>query len=495
MKNINKIFLFVLTTFFFIGCKNATDIDQVGRLGAEQAFQTVSDLQLGLLGAYDQFDTTPEIQFNAMFTDELSIGFDNGGQGLSDGSWGFVLNASSSASVALWNNYYSALNAVNRVLEALATITPEPGEEAAYHEIHGQLLALRAFAHFQLVSYLSPDYTDDSSLGAIIVDFVPTIDQNLPRNTTGEVFAHITNDLDVAANLLSAGSDPAVINEDFVMALRARMAAYRGQYTMANTYATALLAKYPIANRLQYRAMYTDTDNTEVIFKFARTVGDNYDGQGSTGSGFAGGWAGANFAFVSATYDGSPYMEMGRAVFNMLSTSDIRYTVNIDPSSLIDPDYLVNQDPATDVLVIRKYPGKDGQPLMNDLKVFRSSEMLLIKAEALADANDLAGAAALLDQLNDARFGSDQAELTFANQTEAFGAILDARRIELVFEGHRYKDLKRLGSRGNKNVDRDVVDCAINGACELSSSDYRFTMPVPIIELDANPNVQQNPNY
>lgn len=495
MKNINNIFLYVLSIFFLIGCSDATDIDQVGRLGAEQAFQSVPDLQLGLLGAYDQFDTTPEIQFNAMFTDELSIGFDNGGQGLSDGTWGFVLNSSSDSSQALWNNYYDALNAINRVLEASILITPESDEQAVFNEIKGQLYALRAFAHFQLLSYLSTDYADDNALATILVDFVPTIDQNLPRNTNGEIYASINNDLDLADGLLTTSAIPTVVNKDFVMALRARMAAYRGQYTMANNYASTLLAKYPIANRLQYRAMFTDTDNTEIIFKFSRSVGDNYDRQGNTGSGFAGGWAGASFAFISATFDGSPYMEMGRALFNMIETADIRYDVNVDPSSLIDPDYETNMNPATDVLVIRKYPGKDGQPLMNDLKIFRSSEMLLIKAEALADSNDLVGVATLLKQLRDARYGAALSLPVFANQTEAFGAILDARRVELAFEGHRYKDIKRLGVRADRGVDRDAVDCTVNGACSLPSTDHRFTMPIPIIELDANPNIQQNPNY
>jgi len=495
MKNINKILQFVLVTFLVIGCNDAIDIEQPGRLGAEQAFSTVADLQLGLLGSYDEFDTTPEIQFNAVFTDEIAIGFDNGGQGISDGEYGFVLNSDSNAPRALWNNYYSALKSVNIVIEAAALITPEAGEQDEYNNILGQLYGLRAFAHFQLISYLSTDYTDDSTPGTILVDFVPTIDQFLPRNTTGEIFASITSDLDMAESLLTAENSTYLISKDFSTALRARMAVYRGQYTQANTYATQLLAKYPIANRSQYSGMFTDTDETETIFKLARTVGDNYDGQGATGSGLAGGWAGANFAFISATFDGSPYFEMSRTVFNMLDTDDIRYDVNVDGTSVIDPDYATNNVAADDVLVIRKYPGKDGQPLMNDLKIFRASEMLFIKAEALADANDLVGAATLIKQLRDARFGSDQTLPVYANQADAFGAILDERRIELVYEGHRYKDLKRLGQRANRSIDRDPIDCAVNGACDLSISDHRFTMPITLDELDANPNIQQNPNY
>lgn len=485
----------MLLTFFIAGCNDAIDIDQPGRLGAEQAFKTVADLQLGLFGAYDQFDTSTEIQFSAVFTDEISIGFDNGGQGLGDGSYGFILNPSSSSSIALWNNYYSALNAVNRIIEAAALVTPTATEQAGYNNILGQAYALRAFAHFQLVSYLSPNYTDDSSLGAIVITSVPGTGDLLPRNTSGEVFASIKSDLDTANGLLTMDSNNYLVSKDFVMALRARMAAYRGNYTDALGYANTLLAKYPIADRAQYEAMFQDTDFTEVIFSLNRTVGDNYDGQGSTGSGFAGGWAGANFAFATSDITGSPYFEMGRNVFNALDPTDVRYDVNVHPSSKIDPDYLTNKDPAKDILVITKYPGKDGQPLLNDLKVFRSSEMLLIKAEALADANDLVGAATAINVLRDARFGAAQTLPIYATQAEAFGAILDESRIEFAFEGHRYKDLKRLGARANRTIDRDAIDCAVNSACTLPVTDHRFTMPVPLVELDANPNVQQNPGY
>lgn len=495
MKNIKKLIQFVFLIFFIIGCSDAIDIEQPGRLGAEEAFQTVADLQLGLFGAYDQFDTTPEIQFNAIFTDELSIGFDNGGQGLGDGSYGFILNPSSDSSIALWNNYYAALNAVSRVIGAADLVTPEVEEQADFKNILGQAYALRAYAHFQLISYLSVDYTDSSSLGTIILDFVPTIDQFLPRNTTGEVFTSILNDLDLADDLLTIASNPKLVSKDFITALRARIAAYRENYTAANNYATSLLAKYPLANRFEYVAMFDDANDTEVIFSLAREVNDNYDGQGITGSGFAGGWAGANFAFISSVLDGSPYFEMGRTLFNLMDPDDIRFTVSVDETSIIDPDYLVNKDPALDILVISKYPGKNGRPLMNNLKVFRVSEMLLIKAEALADANDLTGVATLIKQLRDARFRTTQTLPVYTNQTEAFAAILDERRIELAFEGHRYKDLKRLGTRAGKNVDRDAIDCAVNGACSLAVTDHRFTMPVPLVELDANPNVQQNPGY
>ena len=181
----------------------------------------------------------------------------------------------------------------------------------------------------------------------------------------------------------------------------------------------------------------------------------------------------------------------------MDGTSDVRFPRSVNlAESTIDPTYETNDNFLNDdVLLVFKFPGSEGQPLMNDLKVFRSAEMLLIRAEAAADANDLPAAAGFIKQLRDARFGSSQPLPNYANQTEAFGDILDERRLEFLFEGHRWVDLKRLGDRGKRAIDRDDKECSFLAGCTLANSDYRFTMPIPLSELTANSAIVQNPNY
>jgi hypothetical protein len=75
--------------------------------------------------------------------------------------------------------------------------------------------------------------------------------------------------------------------------------------------------------------------------------------------------------------------------------------------------------------------------------------MLLILAESYADVGNFNGAtnstAALIKRLRDARFGTAQALPNYATKAAAFAAILNERRVEFAFEGHRYK-VKRLGS-------------------------------------------------
>ncbi len=499
-----KIIKFICCLALFTACEDAIDIDQVGRITTDVAFQNVQDLQDGLIGVYTKYDLVQDIAHSATFTDELSVGFISGGQRVGD--YQFILDATSLSAFTFWQRGYEEINEGTRLILAAESVPLEDGEQDQYNNILGQVHALRAYSHFKLLSYYSTDLTDDNALGVIAVDFVPSIDDTFPRNTNGEVFALIEADLQRAENLLQDQSNATFISRDFVTALRARMATYRGQYGMATTYAQQLLDSYTIATRTQYTSMFLDEDNTEIIFKLERTRGDVFDSAGNGVSNMASpSRAGAKFAFTNETINGGPYFEIGRSLFNLFDEDDIRFDVNVGPESIISPDYQNAADfENEDILLVFKYPGSETQPLMNDLKVFRASEMLLILAEAAADAANINGAAnttaAYIKQLRDARFGTDQPLPSYANETEAFAAILYERRIELAFEGHRFHDLKRLGARANQGVLRDPLDCnviGVNGACSLPATDHRFTLPIPQAELIANPNLreQQNPGY
>jgi hypothetical protein len=489
MKNIFK-FIYACLILSIVSCNDAIEIEQPGRLGAENAFQDVSDLRAGLLGAYNFLDTTNEIGLSAAMTDESHRGKDNGGQ--NNDEQNFNLNSSNGYVSGIWGSNYGAIGMANRVIQAAASIDPSEDPDE-YDNILGQAHAIRAYAHFQILTYFSSDYTDDSALaGLLVTSPAEDIFESRARSTNGEFYTAISADLQMASDLINSSEGINFMGADFVTALRARMSAYKGDYAMADTYAASLLANYSIADQTEYTAMFEDADFTEVIFNLQRSIGDSYDGQGTAG----GGWAGSLFAFIDATASGGPFMEMSRAVFNILDgTDDVRLTRNLNVAeSSIDTDYQNNDNYLNDdVLLVFKYPGGT-QPLLNDLKVFRSSEMLLIRAEAAADANDFAAAAAFLKELRDARYGAPQAIQSLNTQEDAFGAILDERRLELLFEGHRWVDLKRLGSRGNRGIDRDAKESE-NLASNISTSDYRFTLPIPLSETTANSGVEQNNVY
>lgn len=114
--------------------------------------------------------------------------------------------------------------------------------------------------------------------------------------------------------------------------------------------------------------------------------------------------------------------------------------------------------------------------LDNDYPVFRYADMLLIKAEALLRSGSSAEALALVNQVR-ARAGA--ADLAAIDEAE----LLAERGREMFFEGHRRQDLIRFGAFG------DEWDFKPTSGAE------KQLMPIPANQLNANPNLTQNPGY
>lgn len=491
MKNLKKIFLFTAVAGMFYACDDATDIIQKGELPESIVYETVRDMDEVLNNVYANVSNKSIIGFTSIFTDETAIGESNGGQNLED--YRFNLFPTNTFAQNIWASNYAAINRANRLIDGSESVIVEEGsaEEAEKNRILAEARAIRAFSHFQLLTFFSEDLTDDNGLGVIIADYVPVAPytDQLPRSTNAEVFAFIESDLEYAEENLQAGNSFYYITPNFITALRARIELYRGNHEQAEIYADQLIGSgfYSLASSFQaFDAIWTDQNPQENIFALARPFGQ---------AAIADLWF-----FNNATLAGGPFLEMSRSLFNELNETpgDYRRSSFVHSSSVISPNYETVPDYRNaDILVIGKYRGISGAPLNNDLKIFRIVEMHFIKAEARAAAGDFAGVAAALQVIRNARFDSDPQVPVRTTAQEAWADILDERRLELCYEGHRYIDLKRLGTLANRTVDRYIRDCEPYNACSISVEDYRFTLPIPINELNANFVIrdQQNPGY
>jgi starch-binding outer membrane protein, SusD/RagB family len=115
--------------------------------------------------------------------------------------------------------------------------------------------------------------------------------------------------------------------------------------------------------------------------------------------------------------------------------------------------------------------------------VIRYAEVLLIRADAYAEAGQEDLARADLNQLRASR-GVGPVD---AAGPQLIGAILDERRRELAFEGHRWFDLKRRGM--------DIPKPVHSGLNPLPYTDYRVLAPLPSTQVQNNPELVQNPGY
>lgn len=126
-----------------------------------------------------------------------------------------------------------------------------------------------------------------------------------------------------------------------------------------------------------------------------------------------------------------------------------------------------------------------------DIKILRTSELVLAKAEALAESDDLDGANDALALLRSNRIeGYTHTDIT--NKADLIAAILEERFKELPFEGHRYLDLRRRGLP----ITRSLADAGGSASSTLlETSSGKYILPIPQQETFANPNIQQNAGY
>src|SRR5690606_36304319 len=119
--------------------------------------------------------------------------------------------------------------------------------------------------------------------------------------------------------------------------------------------------------------------------------------------------------------------------------------------------------------------------------VLRYSEILLIKAEALANlATGTTVDATALALVNEVRQRSSPAEtIVAATKQDLVNAILLERRIELAFEGQGLFEFLRTG--------RSVPEHGIVPE-QPYGSDY-VVFPIPFNDIQKNPNLVPNPGY
>ena len=105
--------------------------------------------------------------------------------------------------------------------------------------------------------------------------------------------------------------------------------------------------------------------------------------------------------------------------------------------------------------LMSKFSGQDGDPMLSSPVMIRWAEVILNRAEAYAHKGNVAGALADVNVIRSRAGLSGDALMTEENwKGKGYGDILDVvldeRRLELCFEGHRAIDLYRNG----KSIDR-----------------------------------------
>jgi hypothetical protein len=135
-----------------------------------------------------------------------------------------------------------------------------------------------------------------------------------------------------------------------------------------------------------------------------------------------------------------------------------------------------------------KYPNAFAAGDRDDIKVIRLADVMLIAAEAYYNTADPTNALLYLNKV------AKQRDASFAGYTSTGTQILEdiliERRKELAFEGQRLFDLLRLGRSWTKYRNQNPLS-----TLAVTPTNPQVIYPIPLGEINANANIQQNPGY
>jgi hypothetical protein len=474
-----------------LSCKKLISVDQpINSITTTQVFETDAQASSAMAGVYTRMINGGSLSFSngystllgGMSADELFY-YQNATADahlMSFGTNQLVFNNSHSS--AVWTTAYRAVYGANAVIEGVAASKFSTLTDSARTELTAQAKFVRAFSYFYLINFFG-----DVPL-VLTVDFNKT--RYMARTPINQVYEQIIQDLKDAQAVLPADYSTSGANNGRVIpnkwaatALLARTYLYTGDYANAAAEATAVI------NSTSLYSLETDlnkvflNNSKEAIWQLKQGLSEGPLVKNATREGYA--------ILPNPLRTGISRYCVTTSLLNTFEPGDLRRKAWIDST---------NNTPAgagSTPQGFTRFPYKyklgehnavGGAASSEYYTVFRLAEMYLVRAEAAAHGVNGGTAAAIAD-LNIIRARATlpalPADLT---TSQVMAAVAKERLVELFAEwGHRWFDLKRTGKA------HDVLSAI--PPKQPWAGDYQLLYPIPPVEIEVDPRMEQNPGY
>ena len=174
----------------------------------------------------------------------------------------------------IWEAFYQGIAVSNHAIEAMRAISDDPAHDAELAHSWGEAHLLRAYLHFVLVNVFAEAYKDETqSANDVGIPYVSevektvTVDYSDPkyRKSVAEVYRLIEQDILEGVDLINDAKYkvPAYhFNRNAANALAARFYLYKRDYEKCVQYATAALGSNPASSLRKWATMSSNTINT-----------------------------------------------------------------------------------------------------------------------------------------------------------------------------------------------------------------------------------------
>ena len=390
--------------------------------------------------------------------------------------------------IHLWEHNYRTIFAANQVIARVPQIDMDPTERARFV---AEAKFIRALSYFNLVTLF----------GNIPLVTQPSVATDRPVTATpAQVWAQIEQDLTEAQADLPAsysGADIGRATKGAAIGLLGKAHLQQREWAEAATQFAAVVAgPYSLLSDYGENFRESGDNNAESIFEVQFTD-QNVLSQGSAGYSFPKlvGPCGPAFCDANPT---RWYFDQFFLENPAVPDPRLDFTIFYNKPGGMDVfgrPFLERYGDRPNILFIKKYtqyyrPGDEFFDNPINFKVMRLGGVLLLYAEALNEAGQVEAARTQLNRVR-ARVGLLPV-LAGLTQAQMRDRIEHEQLMELGFEAERFRYLQRHDRFTAAYLPTLIAHDADFNVFELGRSEL---LPIPNVEVDLNPGVQQNPGW
>ncbi len=385
----------------------------------------------------------------------------------------------------LWGKYYGAIASANHALAAIEALKAE-GSTAEMSGQKGEALLCRAYGHFVLVNIFAQAYKDDvASLNDIGIPYATepetVVQGDYKRESVSAVYAKIQKDIEEGILLIKDQNYTVPkyhFNSKAAAAFATRFFLYKRDYAKVVTYADQVLGSDPSLMLRNWNKVYGSTAeigydyiNTEspcnlmmitTLSTFNRNFGTRYghNGDAMKGSTYGSGptWSGSLPCF-----DGKLYISESQdyGVFFPKCDEMFEYT---DKVAGIGYAHIVRTEFTTDETLLCRaealvYLNRTAEAVA-DLQHWNKSHLATnTLTEAVIRSFYTADKTLFVKKLNAEKMSAGF--IVTPAQKPLIDCVLHFRRIETMFDGFRWFDIKRYGIEIEHQIGRTVTETLV----------------------------------
>lgn len=490
-----KILYFIVTSFLLISCVDLNLIPE-GSMSPSNFYLNESDANSAVIASYSGL--TSHYIYN-QYSEVLNS------QGTDDAEWGsgrntsnadkndldrFTFSAETKLVYEFWRTQYTVINRCNAAIDNILAMPSSAISDKKRNQYVAEAKFIRSLLYFNLVRCYG-------GVPLILHETKSLTNLEVPRNSLNEVYEQIIEDLIFCERNLPLKSEYSEneigrATKGAALALLAKVYLTLGDYQHVIDITETIMNSHEYSLCESYADIFAlDKENgIESIFEIQYMAGT-----GNPGSSYNGyfrppfvkinGWSG---------YGDNP---VTKNLYDTYEEGDLRRDFNIKfysredypnmSTSILYPYYCNKYQDLTQEATVENSG--------NNYFILRYADVYLMRAEALGML-DFSNTEAYeyINIIRRRAFGLPMNENSVVDvapvdsKDDFINLILLERRLEFAFEGQRRFDLLRT------NKLKEAME-AQNPTIAANIQEKHYLLPIPQVEIDCNPKLEQNPGW